>query len=131
MANSEEMQAAIMQVAIKAATAMVRVMRKADPPAKPHSIRNTPEECCRPMMSQPAFNWKMPDRYVEVLNFEMEVENVVQAEMYDLSEEGKVPIIKNWLGRERLQFILALTKAEKEACKYATGLLNDLKEKIR
>ena len=34
MANSEEMQAAISQVA-------VRAMRKADPPAKPHTSRRS------------------------------------------------------------------------------------------
>ena len=57
------------------------------------------------MINQPAFNWKEPDRYVELLNFEMKVANVLQAEAYDLSEEGNVPIIKNWLGTEGLQFI--------------------------
>ena len=50
------------------------------------------------MMSQPAFNRKAPDRYVKLLNFETEVANVLQEEMYDLSEEGKGLIIKHWLG---------------------------------
>ena len=72
MANSEEMQVAIMQVAIQAATAVVRVMREAEPTVKPHTRKSNSEEYHRPrqagpMMSQPAFNWKLPDRYVELL----------------------------------------------------------------
>ena len=41
--------------------------------------------------------------------------------MYYISEEGKVPIIKNWLVREGLQSIQTFTNAEKEACKRTTG----------
>ena len=69
-------------------------MREADLPAEQHTRRSILEECCRPRqarlkMSQPAFNWKVCDRYVELLNFEMEVENVLKAEAYDVSEEGR------------------------------------------
>ena len=74
MANSEEMQAAITQVAIQVATVAVRAMREEDPPAEPHTGRTIFKEQCRPrqagpMMSQQAFNWKVPDKYVELLNF--------------------------------------------------------------
>ena len=74
-------------------------------------------------MSQPAFKPEVPDRHVELLNFEMEVANVLQVEMYVLDEEVKVPIIMNWLGRESLQFIQTLTNVEKEACKAQQGCL--------
>ena len=50
------------------------------------------------MLSQPAFSWNTPDRYVELFNFEIEVANVLQEKVYDLSDEENVPIIKNWLG---------------------------------
>ena len=39
MAKSDEMQAAITQVAIQAATMAVRLMRDADPPAEPYTRR--------------------------------------------------------------------------------------------
>ena len=118
-----------MQVAIQADTVVVRVMREANPPTKPHTRRSIQEELCRPrqsspMISQPAFIWKVPVRYVELLNFKMEVANVFQAKTYDLSQEGKLPIIKNWLDGEGLQFILTLTNAEKEACKSTTGMFD-------
>ena len=48
------------------------------------------------MLSQPVFDWKVPDRYVELLNFEMEVANIVQAKTCDLNDEENVPIIEIW-----------------------------------
>ena len=77
-------------------------MRKIDPPAEPHTKRSIPEEYDRPrlagpMLSQPAFDWKGPDRYVEMWDFEMEVANMLQEKTYDLNDEEEVPIIKNWL----------------------------------
>ena len=89
-----------MQVALQAATAAVGARREEDPPAKSHSRRSIPDKQYRPMLSQPAFNWEAPDKYVQLLHFEMEVANVLQAKVYDLNEEKKVPTIKNWLGRE-------------------------------
>ena len=62
------------------------------------------------------FDWKAPDSYVELLNLEMEVANVLQAKVDDLNYEEKVLVIKNWLGREGLQFIQTLN-TEKETCK--------------
>ena len=57
--------------------------------------------------------------YVELLNFEMEVANVLQTKVYDLNDEEKVPITINSLGREGLQFIQILTNAERgmQKCK--------------
>ena len=82
MSNSEDLQAAIMEVTLDIATAAaVRPMREADPSTEPHTRRRSSEEPHNPrqatlMLSQPAFNWKALDRYVELLNFEMEVTNV-------------------------------------------------------
>ena len=100
MANSVEMQTAIMQVAIQAVTNALRAMREEDLPAEPHTKTIIPQDHHRPrqdgpMLSEPVFNWKVPDRYVELLNFEIEGANVPQAKLYDLNEEEKVPIIKN------------------------------------
>ena len=47
------------------------------------------------MLSQPVFDWKVPDRYMQLVNFEMEVADLFQAKAYDLSDKEKVPII-NW-----------------------------------
>ena len=123
-------------MAIQTATIVVRALRETNPPDELHTMRNIPEECCRPskagpVMSQPVFKWKVPERHVELLNFAGEVANVLQVEAYDLSEEGNMPIIKDCLGREGHQFIQTLTNAEKWACKSATYLFNGLKGKFR
>ena len=112
------MQAAITQAAIYAATMVLRATREENPSAKLHTDRRMPEEHqiqreATPMMSQPVFNLKVPNRYVKLLSFEMEAANVLQTEVYDISEERKVPILKNWLGREGIQFIQTLTQTEK------------------
>ena len=52
----------------------------------------------------------------------MELVTVLQAKVYDLNDEEKVPIIKSSFG---------LTTAEKDKCKSSTGLFNVLKEKFR
>ena len=54
----------------------------------------------RSALKQPSFNWNVLVKYVELLNFEMEVTNILEMKMYLLTEEEKVPIIKNWLDRE-------------------------------
>ena len=43
----------------------------------------------------------------------------------------KVPIIKNWLGSEGLQFIHTLTTAEQEIWETVKGLFDKLNEKFK
>ena len=135
MVNSEEIKTVIKQAAIKAAKLAVRAMREADPPVEPHTRRSIPEEKhrpkTRPMLSKPVFNWKAPDRYVELLHFAVEVTNMLQAKVYELNEEERVVIIKNWSGRVGLQFMQTLTHVETETWKSTTALFNVLKEKFR
>ena len=125
-----------MQVAIQAATAVVKVIRETHLTTDPHIRRNSPEEPhrpkqVRPILSQLAFNWKIPDRYVELLNFKIWMENILQMKMYDLDDERKVPIMKKWLDWEGLQLIQTLTSTEKDTCRNAIWLFNVLKEKFR
>ena len=47
------------------------------------------------MLSQPAFDCKMSDGYVELFNFKMEAANILQMKTYYLNDKEKVPIIKN------------------------------------
>ena len=61
----------------------------------------------------------------------MEAANMLQVTAYDLNDAQKVPIMKNWLGREGLLFIQTLTNVEKEAWQSTTGLFNVLKEQFR
>ena len=53
MANSEEMKAAITQMAIQVTTMAVKAIRETDPPAKPNTSRRIPDEHWRPMQARP------------------------------------------------------------------------------
>ena len=48
----------------------------------------------------------MQDRDTKLLNFEMEVMNILHTKAYELSAEEEVPVIKNWLGWEGHQLIM-------------------------
>ena len=56
----------------------------------------------------------MQDRHVELLNFEIEVKNILETKAYDLTNKEKLPLIKNWLGWEGLQLMKMFTHEEKE-----------------
>ena len=49
----------------------------------------------RQVLWPPAFNWKMPDRYIELLNFEMAVTKILQTRTYELNVDEKTPTIKS------------------------------------
>ena len=81
-------------------------------------------------MKQSSFNCNDQDKYVELFNSEMKVTNILLTKTYEVTEEEKVPIIKNGLGREGLQLIQTFRNAEKEACKTVNGLLMDTSHSV-
>ena len=48
--------------------------------------------------------------------------NTLETKSYELTEEEKVLVIKNWLGSEGLPLIKTFTNEEKEKCKTSKGL---------
>ena len=46
-------------------------------------------------LEKPSFNWNTQEKYVEILNFEMEVTIIFQMKTYELTINEKVPVIKN------------------------------------
>ena len=51
-----------------------------------------------PILVKPAFNWDTQDMYMKLMNFKMEVLNILETKACKLYEEEKVPVIKNWFG---------------------------------
>ena len=51
-------------------------------------------------------------RYVELMNFQMEVTNILETRAIELTDKEKVPVIKDWLGHNVL--IKTFTHEEKE-----------------
>ena len=105
MAGLETIWTVVMQAAIQAAMAAVLAMRQADTSTASGTNTVSLGEACKhghgvPALRQPSFNWNAADKYIILLRFEMEVTNILQAKINELTEEAKGPIIKNWLGRE-------------------------------
>ena len=40
-----------------------------------------------PVLEKPKFNWDVQDRYVKLLNFELEVTNILETRAYEISGE--------------------------------------------
>ena len=57
----------------------------------------------RPALEKSSFSWNAQDEYAELLNFEMEVINILKKayELTDETDEEKIPVIKNELVRKR------------------------------
>ena len=91
MPEAGAIKSVVTQVVIQAAMAVVLAMTEAD--AGPISDAT----CMRP------FNWNAPNKHGQLLNSEMKVTKILQTKTYELTEEEKVPIIKNWLDREHSQ----------------------------
>ena len=54
----------------------------------------------------------------------MEVMSILETKANELIDKEKVPLIKNWLGRESLQLIKTFTNKMKEKGKTAKGLFS-------
>ena len=81
-----------------------------------------------PTLKQPKFDWSTVDRYTELKNFRLEVNNIFKRDSVKHTEI--LSIIKMCLGRQGLQFTETLTKEEYEICKTVEGLFNILNNKF-
>ena len=55
-----------------------------------------------------------PGQIYRGTNFWMEVIKILETKAYNLTDEEKALVVKNWLGREGLQLIKSSTNEEKE-----------------
>ena len=78
----------------------------------------------RPAKKQPAFNWEADDKYNKLKTFRLEVNNVLST--YNTPQTEELTIVKNWIGRNSLQFLESLTNEEKVMCSMLEGLFETL-----
>ena len=126
MAESEGIQEVINQGAIQEATVVMMVligMNVGPHPAPTASLREPQWQRHSGLaLEKPLFNWNVQERCVELLNFEKEVMNILETKAYELTDDGNVPVIQNWLGQECFQLIKMFMNEEKEKCKMVKGL---------
>ena len=58
-----------------------------------------------PALRQPMFDWKAAYKYQKLCSFEMDSKNIFMTNCYNTQERERVPLILNWLGRERVSFL--------------------------
>ena len=63
------------------------------------------------MLKEPQFNWDAADKYTEWKAFILEVRNVLST--YNVQEQDKIAIVKNWLGRKRVALSRKLNRGRK------------------
>ena len=65
------------------------------------------------MLVKPRFNWDMTDRYVEMLNCQQEVMNMLETSTYKITDWERILVIKIWLGWESLLIMETFMQEEK------------------
>ena len=76
----------------------------------------------RLVMEKLRFNWDMPDRHVQLLNFQLEVTDILETKVYEINDDERIPVIKNWLGSEGLLIMKAFMQEEMEKYNTIKGL---------
>ena len=96
MAESDNIKEVVNQAAVQAAMAVMMALRYA---RQDHS---QPLQCGIksqrqaewPVNEKLAFNCSTQERYTEFINFEMEVFNILETKVHELSKEEKASVIK-------------------------------------
>ena len=83
------------------------------------------------MLEKPRFNWDMPDRYVKLLNFQLEMMNILETRAYEINDEERIPIIKNRLGQEACYSWKLLHRRKKKYVKPQKGLFSVLSNRFK
>ena len=99
---------AIVQAVVEETTVAIQVMTVNGV----ERTQNVGPKLGRPIMRQLTFNWSFTDKYAELRNFKLEVENMFQN--YSISKAERVPIMINWLGRQDLQILEFLIQQSKK-----------------
>ena len=115
MADTQNMTQAITQAAIEAIRTAVQVMTltrvEAGTELRSESISMGPKIGI-PTLKQTTVTWSPTDQSKEFRNIKLEMYNIFQT--YNTNNADKVNIIKNWLGRQGLQFLESITQEEHE-----------------
>ena len=82
------------------------------------------------MLEKQNFNWHTEDKYIELLIFKLQMTNILETRAYEITDEEKVSVIKNWLGWEGLLFIEMFMQEEKEKPKTRKALFSVLSNKF-
>ena len=80
------------------------------------------------VLEKPRFKCDMPDRDVKLLNFQLDVANILETRACEINNKERNLGIKNWLGWEGLLLIETFVQKEKEKFTITKGTLLSAKQ---
>ena len=90
MADSESIKAIINHLAVQAATVVMVAFRDTETGPQLATTRNQQETQRQQngglVLEKLRFNWNIPDRYVELLNFQLEVMNLLETRAHKIND---------------------------------------------
>ena len=135
MAESESGKEIVNQVAMQAAMTVMMAFKDTETGSQPATTPNQQENQRyrndRLVLEKTRFNWNMPDGYVKLLHFQLEVMNILESRAKEINDEARIPVIMSWLGWEGLLFMETFTQEEKEKCKTIKGLFSVLSNRFK
>ena len=126
MASEQVMNEAIARAVAKATRVAIQTMVEAQV-ERTHNISGP--KIGSPTMKQTTFDWNAENKSSELKTFKLEVNNV--SSTYNTPQTDKLALVKNWLGREGLQYLETLKTTEKETCNTLEGLFETLSNKFK
>ena len=73
------------------------------------------------MQEKPRFNRDVPNMYVELLNFQLEVMDILGTRARKINDEERITVIKSWPGLEHLLLLKTFIQEQKENFKITEG----------
>ena len=96
MEESENIKELVNQVAVHVAKVVRMALRDTEAGSQLTTVMSHRKPQRRrpsgPILGKLVLNWGIQDRYIELMNFEVEVLNILEIEAYELSE---VPVIEH------------------------------------
>ena len=119
-------------MAVQVATAVMMAFRDTEtgpqPATMPSQWEMQRERKGGLILEKSTLNWDVPVRNVKLLNFKLEVTNILETRAYEIRDEECVLVKKNWLGLVGPLLMETFTEEEKVKCKAKKGLLSVLKQ---
>ena len=98
MAHSGVIKERVNQAAVQAATVVMMAFRNTEIGPWPTTILNQWQTQRQrhggPILEKPKFNFDTQDRYIKLLNFKVEVTNILETRAYYISDEERLQLLR-------------------------------------
>ena len=92
MAYEQRMTQAIPQVT-ETTKAVKMAFRETEIPVNTTRLVPPIPQISGPVLNKPMFDWKSPDKYLELHNFEIEIKNIFLTNSYNIQESKKCQLL--------------------------------------